>query len=68
MYKCPFCNSSNVVEVTEIPERYKLSITPMTAKDFAEQSMVAPNPFAEMMCNDCGMVSKVHPATYEKTH
>lgn len=56
MYKCPFCQSTNC---KELKDYY------MPQSNTSYQTRSYNDDLVEMLCNDCGIVTKIDPRYYK---
>ena len=59
MFKCPFCQSTNYSVIDNDNQRYKV-------RDFND--IIQDGDFMEVLCNDCGIVTKIDASIYEEVH
>lgn len=58
MYKCPFCKSTNCEELRD----YGM---PQTNQSFTGSSYSYNDDLVELLCRDCGIVTKIDPRIYK---
>lgn len=62
MYECVNCKSKNCEELRDYP-------MPVTYKEGYVGTQYSYNDnLVEVLCHDCGVVTKINPSIYERTH